>query len=149
MRVTKINSDAGSVMDEKLKKLIASREKAEARLREIKRKQQERASKISEQERIDDTRRKILAGSWALDAAEKSPEFRAQMMRAFDNVWLWRDDDRALYGLKLLSEEEKVRRELAYGKSGRKKAKHADASASRSEGSADASTTQLRETEAA
>jgi hypothetical protein len=134
-----------------IEKLRLLNEKSKAKEREEARKRQQRGAKISQLSRAQDTRRKVLAGSWALDAAEKSPDFHAQMMRALDKVWLWRDDDRTLFGFALLSDDEKARRELAYCKAGRKKEKHADASASRSDSSADAPATheRQRETEAA
>jgi hypothetical protein len=135
----------------KLERLRQLNEKSKEKEREEARKRQRRGALMSKLSRSEDTRRKVLAGSWALDAAAKSPDFHTQMMRALDRVWLWRDDDRTLFGFPLLSEDEKVRRDLANGKPSRKRDKNADAPAPRADSSVDAPAphAHARETEAA
>ena len=137
--------------------LQAKKERDIAEAREKARRRMVKGAALSRLIRNADTRTKILAGSWALDKAEKSEEFRTMMMRDLDRVWLSRDDDRELFGFELLTDDEKARRDLSAGKPGRKKEKHGDASAPRLDSSADASATgempqhriDERETEAA
>ena len=104
--------------------------RSQAKIREEARKAQTLGAKLSNAGRQIDTRRKILVGSWALEKASRSEEFNATMARELDRVWLSRDDDRALFDLPPLSEDEKTRREIAAGKSARKAAKQAGKDAS-------------------
>ncbi len=134
---SKIDKLRSSLQAEKERDLAKAREKARRRMA--------KGAELSRLIRSADTRTKILAGSWALDKAEKSEEFRAMMMRDLDRVWLARDDDRELFGFGMLSEEEKARRELSPGKAGRKKA--SDAEASLSDGSASPSLPRVEERE--
>ena len=129
--------------------LQAEKERDLAKAREKARKRQAKGAELSRLIRSADTRTKILAGSWALDKAEKSEEFRAMMMRDLDRVWLSRDDDRELFGFEHLSEEEKARRDISFGKAGRKKASDAEASPSDGAGAASLALVQEREVEAA
>lgn len=75
------------------------------RLKKLKQQQEELAQKIrleesrlKEQARKDDTRRKILAGAVALDLAGNNPQFRALLYQAFD-LAVTSERDRALLGL--------------------------------------------------
>ncbi len=75
------------------------------RLKKLRQQQEELAQKIrleesrlKEQARKDDTRRKILAGAVALDLAGNNPQFRALLYEAFDRS-LENERDRALFGL--------------------------------------------------
>lgn len=75
------------------------------RLKKLKQQQEELAQKIrleesrlKEQARKDDTRRKILAGAVALDLAGNNPQFRALLYEALDRS-LENERDRALLGL--------------------------------------------------
>lgn len=95
-------------VDGKLQKLTAARQKAEAKLRELKRRELDRAAKLSGDARKADTRRKVLAGSWLLDEAEKDAGLRERMTRALERFWLVRDDDRRLFGFDVLTEEQKA-----------------------------------------
>jgi hypothetical protein len=56
-------------------------------------------------ERKADTRRKILAGAAVLDEAEHDPEYHAALIRLLGR-FLSRDDDRALFGLPPLPQEQ-------------------------------------------
>ena len=87
-------------------------EREQARQREAARKAQALGARLSTATRHNDTRRKILAGSWVLDKIEKSEDFRAMVLKELDRIWLSRDDDRALFELAPLSDEEKKRREI-------------------------------------
>lgn len=73
-----------------------------AELREQERQLQERIkaqnARIQSQKRKEDTRRKILAGSVALNHADHDPEFRAKLNAQIDKS-VTREDDRALFGL--------------------------------------------------
>lgn len=84
--------------------------------REAARKRQAIGARLSHASRQEDTRRKILAGAWALRRAEASAEFSAMMLGDLDRIWLTRDDDRALFGLPPLTPEEKAAREAKPGK---------------------------------
>lgn len=135
-------------------KLQKQLEREQAEHREAGRKVQSTAGLLTDALRKEDTRRKILAGSWAIDAAEKDEEFRMRMMRDMSRAWLVRDDDRELFGLELLSEEEKQRREIRRAPGRPRKSKtdvpEASASATLSEDSASAvALITERETEAA
>ncbi|MBS0448511.1 MAG: hypothetical protein JSR59_21525 [Proteobacteria bacterium] len=83
----------------------------QSKQREAGRRAQAIGAKLSNAARAMDTRKKILVGSWALKKAERVEDFNAAMLRELDKVWLWRDDDRALFGLEALSEEEKAQRQ--------------------------------------
>jgi len=142
-------------MKTKIEKLRASLRQAKerdlAKARERARKRMAKGAELSRLIRSADTRMKILAGSWVLDRAEKSEDFRTMMMRELDRFWLVRDDDRELFGFALLSEAEKARRDPETRKAARGDGEAADASASLSVGSASApaAETAERETEAA
>lgn len=75
------------------------------RLKKLRQQQEELAQKIrleesrlKEQARKDDTRRKIIAGAVALDLAGNNPQFRALLYQAFDQS-IENERDRALLGL--------------------------------------------------
>jgi hypothetical protein len=55
-------------------------------------------TKASKQERANDTRRKILAGSVLMSIWDQNPEYKAKSM-AMLNRFLTRDKDRALFDL--------------------------------------------------
>jgi hypothetical protein len=97
------------VMDEKSQKLKARTEKAERELREAKRKERAHAREKAEQERKDDTRRKIIDGAHMQMRALSNPDIAA-MLRQDREDKLFEDRDRALFGLPLLSDEEKNQR---------------------------------------
>ena len=96
-------------MDEKAQKLKEKREKAEAELRELKRKERRHANAVAEQLRKDDTRRKIIDGAHMQTRALISPEIAAMLQQDREDN-LDDDRDRLLFGLALLSEDEKNRR---------------------------------------
>ena len=75
----------------KLKRLHEQRAAISARIRE-------EEKKLRASERTMDTRRKILAGAWALEKAARDSEFSTMMMGEL-RTFLVRDDDRALLGL--------------------------------------------------
>lgn len=83
----------------KLKRLQERRAAITARIRE-------EEKKLREEEHRLDTRRKILAGAWALEKAARDNEFSATMMGEL-RTFLVRDDDRALLGLPPLPEPAK------------------------------------------
>ena len=75
------------------------------RLKKLRQQQEELAQKIrleesrlKEQARKDDTRRKIIAGAVALDLAENHPQFRALLYEALD-LAVTAERDRDLLGL--------------------------------------------------
>ena len=75
------------------------------RLKKLRQQQEELAQKIrleesrlKEQARKDDTRRKIIAGAVALDLAENHPQFRALLYEALD-LTVTAERDRDLLGL--------------------------------------------------
>lgn len=68
------------------------------------------AAKLSTRSRAKNERRKYLAGSWALDRAERDPEFAAMMRQGLDRVWLVRVDDRGLWDLPPMPDDEKQER---------------------------------------
>ena len=75
------------------------------RLKKLKQQQEELAQKIrleesrlKEQARKDDTRRKIIAGAVALDLAEQNPQFRALLYEAMNQA-VTAERDRDLLGL--------------------------------------------------
>lgn len=78
-------------------------EEAEARLKKLKeqdraRKQKER-QRLSAQIRKDDTRRKILLGAMYFERMKKDDEFKEQMLKALDK-YLTTERDRNLFDLK-------------------------------------------------
>lgn len=76
---------------EKLEKLMAKRKALDARIR----KEQNRENA---RERKRETRRKILAGAWVLDEAEKRPDFKKFVYQQLDR-FLIRNTDREVFGL--------------------------------------------------
>lgn len=75
------------------------------RLKKLRQQQEELAQKIrleesrlKEQARKDDTRRKIIAGAVALDLAEQNPQFRALLYEAMNQA-VTAERDRDLLGL--------------------------------------------------
>ena len=73
---------------EKLKQLKARKQAAENRQK----------AKVKEQERRDDTRRKILVGAEVLKRGKNHPDQHAKIIAMMDDC-LIRDDDRLLFGL--------------------------------------------------
>ena len=90
--------------------ILRKQERAATKALEYARKAQAAKKALSAIDRKEDTRRKILAGSWALDRAAKSEEFAAAMRRDLGRAWLVRDDDRKLFGFEPLTDAEKERR---------------------------------------
>jgi hypothetical protein len=129
-------------------KIRAKMAKAQAKTLLETRRIQALASELSKAVRAEDTRRKILEGVTALYGCEHSEEYR-KLHEQFRARALILHKDRAVFGLPLLSEEEVERRSGSFRKERRKKGGDADASASRSVGSADESDAQERESEAA
>ena len=70
-------------LEEKIANLEAEQvqlqEKAKQKLNSLKVKQQKLESKSKDQERKDDTRRKILLGAWVLNKLNKNPDFKNQL----------------------------------------------------------------------
>lgn len=66
--------------------------------------------RLARQRRNEDTRRKILAGALIIAYAEDNPEIQALLNRIMSEK-LTRDDDRALFGLQPLSDEQKKENE--------------------------------------
>ena len=98
-------------------KEAAAKLTAEQKLRrKLEKEQQKQAAAARQAQRIGaqltklarntDTRRKVLAGAFALDEAGFNAEWGEDFMRRFDR-FLIRDDDRALFGLEHLSDNEK------------------------------------------
>lgn len=97
-------------MDEEEKKIRERMEReAQITARSVKRRLR-LAAKLSTKSRKATERRKYLAGSWALDREQRDPQFAAMMRDGLNRIWLVRDDDRALWDLPPLPEEEKNRR---------------------------------------
>lgn len=77
-------------------------EEAEARLKKLK--EQDRARKQKERQRLlaqsrkDDTRRKILIGAMYFERMKKDDEFKEQMLKALDK-YLTTERDRKLFQL--------------------------------------------------
>ncbi len=91
--------------------MAKERKTPEQKLAELQEKQRQIAeriktenARIQSQKRKEDTRRKILAGSVALNHADHDPEFRAMLNAQIDKN-VTRDDDRALFGLAPLKGE--------------------------------------------
>ena len=80
---------------EKVSKLRAAERK---RRDEINRRIRRAESRLRTRRRRDDTRRKILAGAWALSEAARSEAAAARLRRGLDR-FLDRDRDRALFEL--------------------------------------------------
>lgn len=80
--------------EEKLKKLKEQKKLAENRAKK----------KAKEQERKDDTRRKILLGSMYFQKMKEDEQYKLRILEALDR-YLTEDRDRKLFGLALLSEE--------------------------------------------
>jgi vacuolar-type H+-ATPase subunit I/STV1 len=80
-------------LDDKIEALQAKLKQAKA----LKSKQEAQAkAKLSKEERVRDTRRKILAGSLLLESWEKNQEAKAQWLAKLDK-YLTREADRALF----------------------------------------------------
>ena len=73
---------------EKLKQLKAQKQAIEAREK----------AKAKEQARKDNTRRKVLAGSYVLSLAEKDPQNKQKLMDGL-NQYLTEERDRKLFNL--------------------------------------------------
>jgi large subunit ribosomal protein L7/L12 len=86
-------------------KLKAQLAKAQAMKDKYARKAQALGSRMAQQQRRDDTRRKILDGAVVAWRCEQSPEFAAELHQWRAKV-LTRDDDRALFGLEPLPVKE-------------------------------------------
>ena len=78
---------------EKLKQLKARKQAIEAREK----------SKQKEQERKDDTRRKILLGSYLKKKMDSNPDFNSQILDELEN-YLTAERDRKLFGLSPLDQ---------------------------------------------
>lgn len=85
-----------SVMKTKIEKLKIQREQLEARIQNL-----EAAEK--QRERKQDTRRKILIGSYYLDNAVKNGTY--DQLKSEISTYLKRDSDRILFGLPLIEKE--------------------------------------------
>lgn len=77
--------------DDKIEKLKAQKKSIEVRIRQEQNRDRAR-------ERKADTRRKILAGAWALDEAASRADFKEFLYKKLDS-FLSKPDDRALFGL--------------------------------------------------
>jgi hypothetical protein len=84
--------------NDKLEKLIERRKQLDARIRREQNRQSAKQRKI-------DTRRKILAGAWVLDEAEKRPDFKKFVYQRLDR-FLTRKTDREVFGLPIREESE-------------------------------------------
>lgn len=91
--------------------MAKERKSPEQKLAELQEKQRQIAeriktenARIASQKRKEDTRRKILAGSVALNHADHDPKFGADLKAQIDKN-VTRDDDRALFGLAPLKGE--------------------------------------------
>lgn len=82
----------------------ANHEQQLARIQEQQRRLQERASKIQarmrKQERVAETRRKILAGAFLLEWMERDPEMKRKATTGMER-YLTRDIDRQHFGFEL------------------------------------------------
>jgi hypothetical protein len=110
----------------KIEKRLA---REQAKLREAARKAQALGAELSRAKRSTDTRRKVLAGVWALDQADRSKSFEARMLRDLDRFWLYHDKDRQTFGLDVLPGEEKALRKAALDQYRETKASKRDAAA--------------------
>ncbi|SRR5579875_1005229 len=82
--------------NDKLEKLIERRKQLDARIRREQNRQSAKQRKL-------DTRRKILAGAWVLDEAEKRPDFKKFVYQRLDS-FLTRKTDREVFGLPIREE---------------------------------------------
>lgn len=76
---------------DRLEKLKEQRSQLDARIRDME-------ARVRQQERKDDTRRKVLAGALALEHAEKDSDF-GRILRELLARGLTRPRDRELFGL--------------------------------------------------
>ncbi len=90
-QIKEIEEDA----KKKIGQLKAKQELAEAK----------KLTALMKKDRASDTRRKILAGAFVLDAAEKDEASKTKLMNGL-NKFLTRDDDRILFGLAPLPKSE-------------------------------------------
>jgi hypothetical protein len=81
---------------DKLERWMKQKEQLDARIRKEKNRQSARQRKL-------DTRRKILAGAWVLDEAEKRPDFKKFVYQRLDS-FLTRKTDREVFGLPVKEE---------------------------------------------
>lgn len=81
--------------EKRLKQLKAQKEALEAR----------KVQALIKGKRADDTRRKILAGSLALELMSKDEGAKSRFMKQLD-TYLTRNDDRTLFDLPALKKEE-------------------------------------------
>jgi hypothetical protein len=81
-------SDRIATMEDRLRELKTRQQRMEARKRTL----------LSQRERRDDTRRKILIGAWVLTQVERG-EMSRDSLRAALSQFLIRLDDRQLFGL--------------------------------------------------
>jgi hypothetical protein len=82
----------------KMEKLLEQKKAIDARIRL-------EQSKENGKKRKQETRRKILAGAAVLDEASKHPKYKTELYKLLES-FLKRDDDRALFELKPLAENE-------------------------------------------
>ena len=84
-------------------------EEAKKKINQLKAKQElleaKKLNALLKKDRASDTRRKILAGAFVLDAAEKDDASKTKLMNGL-NKFLTRDDDRILFGLEPLQKSE-------------------------------------------
>ena len=90
-----VTQNGGDVESDKLQKLRAKRDEANAKIRQ-------ELGRGRARKRRDDTRRKIIAG--ALVLVEQDPLIQQWLQRTLDKV-LTRNDERSLFGLTLLPTE--------------------------------------------
>ena len=81
-------SDRIATLEDRLRELKTRQQRMEARKRTL----------LSQRERRDDTRRKILLGAWVLTQVERG-EMSRDSLRAALSQFLIRSDDRQLFGL--------------------------------------------------
>jgi hypothetical protein len=106
------HSSFGAIMARGSDKIRQQLAREQAKLLEQQRKVRAVASRLGNLSRADDTRRKVLAGAFAIDEMKFDPEWGADFMRRFQR-FLFRDDDLALFDMPPLPPEEKQRREAA------------------------------------
>lgn len=96
-----------ATIDEKIAELEAQHKEKIGQLKALKEKQEARKlNALIKGKRADDTRRKILAGSYVLDASLKDDAARQRLIAGLDK-YLTRTDDRALFGLETKTDNQK------------------------------------------
>lgn len=107
MKLFKLN-DWRTIMSEQINKIevrIQKQEEEIKRLKALKRKAESRKrAKEREQQRKDDTRRKILIGACMLKITEENQENHDKLMLQLDR-YLTDNRDRELFGLGIINED--------------------------------------------